>query len=77
MKFTERKISDTYEGLLTQYKAACRILDATETRIAYLQKQIQRFDVSRIIELESELESEREMNHLLTQELENKNRYEK
>jgi len=73
LKFTERKASDTYEGLLTQYKAACRILDVKETQISYLQKQIQRFDVSRIIKLEAELESEREMNHLLTQELEIKN----
>jgi hypothetical protein len=44
MKFTERKASDTYEGLLAQYKAVCRILDATETQISYVQKQIQRFD---------------------------------
>jgi hypothetical protein len=70
MKFTEKEISKTYEGLLAQYKAVCRILDATETQISYVQKQIQRFDVSRIIKLEAELESEREMNHLLTQELE-------
>lgn len=64
------KPSDTYEGLKTQFFALKRLLQSKEVQIDYYQKRIREFSIERIVELEAELESEKEMNAILTEELE-------
>ena len=67
------KPSDTYEGLKIQFLAMKRLLQANEAKIDYYAKRISEFRIERIVELEAELESQKEMNAILTEELENLN----
>jgi FtsZ-binding cell division protein ZapB len=46
------------------------LLSCKEREVEHYRKRIQKFSVERIIQLEVELESQKEMNAILTQELE-------
>jgi hypothetical protein len=70
MNIKDTKTADTYEGLLTQFNAMKRLLASKEAQIEVYHKRIQEFRVERVIQLESELASEKEMNAILTEELE-------
>jgi len=70
MSIKNAKPADDYKGLLIQFKALKVLLASKEAQFDYYQKRIKEFSVERIIELEAELESEREMNAILTEELE-------
>lgn len=62
-------LSDSYEGLKTQFNALSRILECCNTELEYYRKRVKEFSVERIIQLEAELESQKEMNAILTDEL--------
>jgi predicted RNase H-like nuclease (RuvC/YqgF family) len=64
------KPSETYEGLKFQFKSLKRLLHSREAEVEYYKKRIKEFRVERIVELEAELEAEKEMNAILTEELE-------
>jgi hypothetical protein len=63
---------ETYEGLKKQFYALKIILQCKDAEIEVYRKRIEEFKVSRIIQLEAELESQKEMNAILTNELTNK-----
>jgi len=73
MSIRNAQPADNYEGLRTQFFALKRLLLSKEVQVDYYQQQIMRFRFERIICLEAELESEKEMNAILTKELELKN----
>lgn len=64
------KPSDTYEGLKIQFNALKRLLICKEIEVDLYKKRIEQFKIDRIVELEAQLESEKEMNAILTEELE-------
>lgn len=64
--------SESYSGLKIQFNALKNILQCKEKEIQVYQKRIRQFRIDRIVELEAELESEKEMNAILTKELESK-----
>ena len=70
MNIKNAKPSDTYEGLKTQFFALKRLLQCKEVEVEHYHKRIKEFKIERIIELEAELESQKEMNAILTEELE-------
>jgi uncharacterized protein YaaR (DUF327 family) len=63
------KPSDTYEGLKTQFFALKRLLQSKEVEVAHYKTRIKEFSIERIIQLEAELESQKEINYILTEEL--------
>lgn len=65
---------ETYEGLKRQFFALKKILQSKEAELHVYQKRIREFDFEKIIELEAELESQKEMNSILTEELESSQR---
>ena len=67
MKYT--KPHETYEGLKIQFFAMKRILECRNAEISVYQKRIKEFNIDRIVQLEAELESQKEMNAILTKEL--------
>jgi hypothetical protein len=69
MDFKDIKPADDYAGLLIQFKAMRVLLGSKEAQLEYYQKRVKEFSVERIIQLEAELESEKEMNAILTKEL--------
>jgi len=66
------KPSDNYDELKIQFNALKQIVASKQARIEVYQKRIKEFSVDRIIQLEAELESEKEMNSILTKELNSK-----
>jgi len=70
MNFENIKTEEDYEALLSQFNALKRIAISQQVQIEYYQKRVHEFSVERVIQLEAELESEKEMNAILTQELE-------
>jgi len=70
MSTKDVKPADDYKGLLIQFKALKVLLASKEAQFDYYQKRIKEFSVERIIQLEAELESEKEMNEILTKEIE-------
>jgi hypothetical protein len=70
MSIKNAKPSDTYEGLKTQFFALKRLLQCKEVEVDHYRKRINEFKAERIIELEAQLASEKEMNAILTEELE-------
>ena len=74
MSIKTAKPADNYEGLKTQFFALKNLLLSREVEIEHYQKRIKEFRIERIIQLEAELQSEREMNSILTQELDFKNK---
>jgi hypothetical protein len=72
MNFLNIEIAEDYETLLVQFKALKRIVISQQAKLDHYQKRLQEFSVERVIQLEAELESQKEMNSLLTEELETK-----
>jgi hypothetical protein len=66
----EFKPSDNYDSLLRQARALYNICKSQEAQLSFLHKA--RFDHSaeEVARLKAELESEKQMNHQLTNELE-------
>jgi hypothetical protein len=73
MNLENAKPSESYEGLKTQFFALKRMLQSKQAEVDVYYKRIKEFRIERIIELEAELESQKEMNAILTKELESKN----
>jgi hypothetical protein len=76
MNFKNIEVAKDYETLLVQFNALRRILKSKQSIIDLYNKKIQEFSVERVIQLEAEIESQKEMNAILTKELLSK-RYEK
>ncbi len=72
MNFLNIEIAGDYETLLVQFKALKRIAISQQAQLDHYQKRVQEFSVERVVQLEAELESQKEMNVLLTEELETK-----
>jgi predicted RNase H-like nuclease (RuvC/YqgF family) len=70
MKFQDLDLAKDYEGLRIQFNALKRIAISQQEQLQHYQKRVQEFSVERVIQLEAELESQKEMNAILTQELE-------
>lgn len=64
------KPSDNYDSLLRQAKSLYRLSKSLQAENAYYKKQINNMSAEEVIRLRAELESERQMNHELTKELE-------
>ena len=69
MDYKNIKPSESYEGLKKQFYALKSLLQSKDVEVAVYRKRIEEFKVSRIIQLEAELESQKEMNAILTEEL--------
>lgn len=61
---------ETYEGLKIQFFALITLLIRAEAKIEHIRKRTHKLSAQRVIELEAELESQKEMNAILTEELE-------
>jgi hypothetical protein len=61
---------ETYEGLKRQFLAMKNLLQSKDAQILLYDKKLKEFDYARIIKLEAELESQKEMNAILTEEIE-------
>jgi hypothetical protein len=70
MKFQDLDLAKDYDGLRIQFNALKRIAISQQEQLVHYQKRVQEFSVERVIQLEAELESQKEMNAILTQELE-------
>jgi hypothetical protein len=73
MNFQKIDLAKDYDKLVIQFNALRRIAISQQAQIEHYQKRVQEFSAERIIYLESELESQKEMNAILTQELETLN----
>jgi hypothetical protein len=72
MSIKDAKPSKDYELLRKQFFALKRVVESQEAQIHIYLKRISEFRVGRIIELEAEVESQKQMNAILTEELETK-----
>lgn len=72
MNFEKIELAKDYDGLRIQFNALKSIAISQQAQIEHYQKRVQEFSVDRIVQLEAELESEKQMNALLTEELETK-----
>jgi hypothetical protein len=61
--------ADNYDDLKIQFNALRRLLGSKIAQIQVYEKRIKEFSPERIIQLEAELESQKEMNTILTEEL--------
>lgn len=68
MNLDNIKASDNYDELKIQFNALKRIIASKQAQIQVYEKRIKEFSFDRIIQLEAELESEKEMNSILTKE---------
>lgn len=73
MNLENIKLSESYDGLKKQFFALKTLLQCKEAEVAVYRKRISEFQMERVIQLEAELESQKEMNAILTAELESKN----
>jgi hypothetical protein len=62
MKFQDLDLAKDYDGLRIQFNALKRIAISQQEQLQHYQKRVQEFSVERVIELEAELESQKEMN---------------
>ena len=69
MNFEKIELAKDYDGLRIQFNALKRIAISQQAQIEHYQKRVQEFSAERIIQLEEELESQKEMNAILTEEL--------
>jgi hypothetical protein len=69
MNFEKIELAKDYDGLRIQFNALKRIAISQQAQIEHYQKRVQEFSAERIIQLEAELESQKEMNAILTEEL--------
>ncbi len=72
MNFEKIELAKDYDGLRVQFNALKAIAISQQAKLEHYQKTIHRFSFERVVQLEAELESEKEMNALLTKELETK-----
>jgi len=70
MNFQKIDLAKDYDGLVIQFNALRIIAISQQVQLEHYQKRLKEFSAERIIQLESELESQKEMNAILTQELE-------
>jgi hypothetical protein len=70
MNFENIKTAEDYETLLVQFNALKAIAISQQAKLEHYQNKIHKFSFERVIQLEAELESEKEMNAILTKELE-------
>ena len=70
MNFEKIDLAKDYDGLVIQFKALKSIAISQQAQLKHYQKRVQEFSIERIVQLEAELESEIEMNAILTKELE-------
>ena len=68
MKADNMKASDNYDELKIQFNALKRIISAKQSQINVYERRIKEFSVDRIIQLEAQLEYEKEINSILTGE---------
>ena len=61
--------ADNYDDLKRQFNALRVLLGSKLAQIQVYEKRIKEFSPERIIQLEAELESQKEMNAILTEEL--------
>jgi len=69
MNIENIKPSDNYDELKIQFNALKRIAISQQAKLEHYQKTIHKFSIERVVQLEAELESEKEMNSILTKEL--------
>ena len=74
MNFENIETAKDYETLLAQFNALKAIAISQQAKLEHYQKTIQKFSFERVYQLEAELESQKEMNAILTEELETKNK---
>ena len=72
MNFENIKTAEDYETLLVQFNALKAIAISQQAKLEHYQNKIHKFSFERVYQLEAELESQKEMNAILTKELENK-----
>jgi len=70
MNFEKIELARDYDGLRIQFNALKAIAISQQAKLEHYQKTIHKFSFERVIQLEAELESEKEMNAILTRELE-------
>jgi hypothetical protein len=70
MDFKKIELARDYDGLCIQFNALKRIAISQQAQLEHYQKRIHKFSFERVIQLEAELESQKEMNAILTKELE-------
>ena len=74
MNFENIKTAKDYETLLAQFNTLKAIAISQQAKLEHYQKTIHKFSFERVYQLEAELESQKEMNAILTEELETKNK---
>ena len=74
MNVAKIEIAKDYDGLRIQFNALKKIVMSQQAQLEHYQKRAQEFSLERIFQLEAELESQKEMNAILTEELETKQR---
>ena len=74
MNFEKIELAKDYDGLVIQFNALKSIVISQQAQLEHYQKRIHKFSFERVIQLEAELESEKAMNAILTEELETKNK---
>ena len=72
MNFEEIELAKDYDGLRIQFNALKRIAISQQAQLEHYQKRGFECSIERVVQLEAELKSEKEMNALLTKELETK-----
>ncbi len=61
--------ADNYADLKIQFNSLKRIVASKQAQILVYEKRIKELSIERVIKLEAELASEKEMNAILTEEL--------
>jgi len=69
MDYNNIKPSESYEGLRKQFLAMKALMKSKDAELEVYRRRVKEFSMARIIQLESELESQKEMNAILTEEL--------
>lgn len=70
MNFEKIELARDYDGLRIQFNALKAIAISQQAKLEHYQKTIHKFSFERVIQLEAEVESQKEMNAILTKELE-------
>jgi len=69
MNLENIEISKDYEGLKRQFLALKNILQCKQVELKVYHKRMEEFDFNKVIKLEAEIESQKEMNSILTKEI--------
>lgn len=70
MDFKKIELARDYDGLCIQFNALKRIAISQQAQLEHYQKRGFECSIERVVQLEAELESQKEMNAILTKELE-------